>query len=154
MFTWWYYTEIILTKVKSLKCNELISLLRSHNNLGSWTTPHFCVNDHEVLLDLNGFCFFLFTNRWWIVGFVHGYWYLIEDDGMNHLSRFRILNNLIHDFEIRIMRGLKFFGWFMWALVIYMFLIICVFNIFNLLVAINLYVVCSMSDVFVSCVNV
>jgi hypothetical protein len=44
------------------------------------------------------------------MGFVHGYWYLIEDDGMNHLSRFRILSNLIHDFEIHVVRGLKFFG--------------------------------------------
>jgi hypothetical protein len=30
--------------VKLLKCNELISLLKSHNDLGYWTTPHFCTN--------------------------------------------------------------------------------------------------------------
>jgi hypothetical protein len=29
-----YYSEITLTRVKSLKCNELISLLRCHSDLG------------------------------------------------------------------------------------------------------------------------
>ncbi len=28
--------------VKSIKCNELISLLKSHNDLSYLTTPHFC----------------------------------------------------------------------------------------------------------------
>jgi hypothetical protein len=40
------YIEIILTIVKSLKSDEPISLLRSHNDLGLSTTPHFCTNDN------------------------------------------------------------------------------------------------------------
>jgi len=31
--------------VKWLKCNELISFLRSHSNLGSWIAPHFCSSE-------------------------------------------------------------------------------------------------------------
>jgi hypothetical protein len=30
--------------VKSLKCNELISLSKFHNDLGQWTTPHLCTS--------------------------------------------------------------------------------------------------------------
>jgi hypothetical protein len=40
----WPYNEIILTKMKSLKCNEPISLLRSHSDLGQCTEPHFCTS--------------------------------------------------------------------------------------------------------------
>jgi len=50
MFTWWYYIEIILTKIKSLKCTEHISLLRSHSDLGVWITPHFCSNDNWIYI--------------------------------------------------------------------------------------------------------
>jgi len=32
--TQYLHNEITLSKVKSLKCNELISLLKSHNDLG------------------------------------------------------------------------------------------------------------------------
>jgi hypothetical protein len=32
--------------MKSLKCNKPISFLRSYNDLGYWTTPHFYTNDH------------------------------------------------------------------------------------------------------------
>jgi len=35
MCTYWYYSEITFTKVKSVKCNEVISLLKSHSD----TTP-------------------------------------------------------------------------------------------------------------------
>jgi hypothetical protein len=34
MFTKGYYNEITFTNVKLVKCNELISLLKSHSNLG------------------------------------------------------------------------------------------------------------------------
>jgi hypothetical protein len=49
MFTWWYYSEITLIKVKSIKCNELISLLRSHSDLGSGLQLTFVV----LLVDFN-----------------------------------------------------------------------------------------------------
>jgi hypothetical protein len=35
---------------------------------------------------------------------------VVEDDEKNHLSRFKILSNLIHDSRICIVKGLKFFG--------------------------------------------
>ncbi len=31
--------------MKSLKCSERISLLRSHSDLSYWITPHFCTSD-------------------------------------------------------------------------------------------------------------
>jgi hypothetical protein len=36
--------------VKSLKCNELISLLKSHSDLGKWITPHFCTNEFKTII--------------------------------------------------------------------------------------------------------
>jgi len=47
MFTYWPYNEIILNKVKSLKCSEPILVLRSHSDLGQWIAPHFCISDYE-----------------------------------------------------------------------------------------------------------
>jgi hypothetical protein len=44
MFIEWYYNEITLTKVKSLKCDKLISFLKSYSDLSYWITPHFCTN--------------------------------------------------------------------------------------------------------------
>jgi len=37
-----YYSEITFIRVKLIKCNELISLLKSHSDLDYWNAPHFC----------------------------------------------------------------------------------------------------------------
>ncbi len=38
--------------MKSLKCNELISLLKSHSDLGEWNAPHFCNSEKKKHLFL------------------------------------------------------------------------------------------------------
>jgi hypothetical protein len=41
----WPYSEIIFVKVKWLRWDEPIPLLKPHNNLDYWTTPHFSTSD-------------------------------------------------------------------------------------------------------------
>jgi hypothetical protein len=36
--------------VKSLKCSEPISLVRSHNDLSMWITPHFCTSENTFTI--------------------------------------------------------------------------------------------------------
>jgi hypothetical protein len=36
--------------VKSLKCSEPISLVKSHNDLSMWTTPHFCISENTFTI--------------------------------------------------------------------------------------------------------
>ncbi len=49
MFIYWPHNEITLIKVKSLKCNEPISLKKFYNDLGQRTTPHFCISVMDAL---------------------------------------------------------------------------------------------------------
>jgi hypothetical protein len=46
--TWCLYNdsivEITWTRVKSLRCSEPISLVRSHSDLSQWITTHFCIS--------------------------------------------------------------------------------------------------------------
>jgi hypothetical protein len=48
--TWCLYGDKLywnnFNQGESLKCDEPISLLRSHNYLGLWITPLFCSNDN------------------------------------------------------------------------------------------------------------
>jgi hypothetical protein len=42
--------------MKSLNCNELISLLKSHNILSQWITPHFFTNETKIKKNVYSNC--------------------------------------------------------------------------------------------------